>query len=84
MICCLLSALFAGNLVAAGPMASAMMRRPRAILGVLLAVLLVGVAAVAPAAAEHAAHYAARAEANHRSIIAEILAAPLCSGGRTP
>ena len=81
MLCCLASALMAGNLLVAGrigvslPEAPARCcgdgaRRDRGALGI----------AVAPALAEHAAHYAARAEANHRSVLAEILAAPLCSG----
>ena len=45
--------------------------------------LLIGGAsaiAIAPAVAEHAGHYAARAEANQRSVLEEILAQPLCSG----
>jgi hypothetical protein len=31
-------------------------------------------------AAQHADHYAARAEANGRSVLAEIWARPICSG----
>jgi hypothetical protein len=80
MLCCLLSALMAGNLVAAGRLAASMAKRP----GVVAALMLAGVTAIsiaiAPAVAQHGGHYAARAEANHRSVLEEILAQPLCSG----
>jgi hypothetical protein len=80
MLCCLSSALMAGNMLAAGRIGFGLLRRP----SVAAAMALAGIGAlgiaVAPALAEHAAHYAARAEANHRSVLAEILAAPLCSG----
>ncbi len=35
---------------------------------------------LAACVAEHLTHYASRAEANERSILAEIAAAPLCTG----
>lgn len=80
MLCCLLTALMAGNLAVAGRLGLRLLRRP----GFLAALMLGGVTAasiaIAPAIAEHGAHYAARAEANHRSVIEEILAQPLCSG----
>ena len=80
MLCCLLTALMAGNLAVAGPPGPRLLRRP----GFLAALMLGGVAAasiaIAPAIAEHGAHYAARAEASHRSVLDEILAQPLCSG----
>ena len=56
------------------------------VLGFLIvaALMLAGVTAtsiaIAPAVAEHGGHYAARAGANHRSVLEEILAQPFCSG----
>ena len=82
MLCCLLSALMAGNLAVAGRLGVRLVKRP----GVAAALMLAGVTAasiaIAPAVAEHGAHYAARAGANHRSVLEEILAQPLCSGSR--
>ncbi len=77
MLCCLLSALMAGNLAVAGRIAFAR----RGVIA-LAALALAGAAAVAtaPALAEHAGHYAARAAANDRSILEELMAEPLCSG----
>jgi len=80
MLCCLLSALFAGNLVVAGRAGASLMRRPGALAAIVLALAVAGGIAVAPAVAEHAGHYAARAAASHRSVLEEILAQPLCSG----
>lgn len=79
MLCCLLSALMAGNLAVAGRTGLSLLRRPGPLAAIGL--LMAGAAsiAIAPAVAEHGQHYAARAEANHRSILAEILAQPLCS-----
>lgn len=80
MLCCLASALMAGNLALAGRLGLGFLRRRcMAAAMALLATAAVSIA-VAPALAEHAGHYAARAEANHRSVFAELLAAPLCSG----
>lgn len=80
MLCCLASALMAGNLVAAGRLGLGVLRRRSVVAAIaLLASLAAGIAA-APALAEHGRHYAARAEANHRSVFAELLAAPFCSG----
>ncbi|MFT3722987.1 MAG: hypothetical protein QM773_05305 [Hyphomonadaceae bacterium] len=80
MLCCLLSALMAGNLAAAGRMGWSFVRRP----GPVAAIALLGAVAVslaiAPAVAEHGGHYAARAKDHHRSVLEEILAQPLCSG----
>jgi F0F1-type ATP synthase membrane subunit c/vacuolar-type H+-ATPase subunit K len=77
MLCCLLSALMAGNLAAAGRMAFV---RNSAI--TLLGLMITGGIAIvtAPAVAEHAGHYATRAAANDRSILEELMAQPLCSG----
>jgi hypothetical protein len=77
MLCCLLSALMAGNLAAAGRMAFV---RNSAI--ALLGLMITGGIAIAtaPAVAEHAGHYAERATANDRSILEELMAQPLCSG----
>jgi hypothetical protein len=80
MLCCLLSALMAGNVAVAGRAGLSLLRRP----GLLAAIglLIAGAAsiAVAPAVAEHGHHYAARAATHHRSVLEEILAQPLCSG----
>jgi hypothetical protein len=80
MLCCLLSALLAGNLAVAGKAGASLMRRPGAVAAIVLALAAAAGIAVAPAVAEHAGHYAARAEENHRSVLEEILAQPLCSG----
>ncbi|RYG36323.1 MAG: hypothetical protein EON93_05240 [Burkholderiales bacterium] len=84
MICCLLTMAAAGNAVAAGGAGWRLMRYPGRVAasaaGAVLLIATVGGIAVAPAVAEHAGHYAARAEANHRSVLEEILAQPLCSG----
>lgn len=80
MLCCLLSALMAGNLAAAGRAGWSFVRRPGPVAALTL--LIVGAAslAIAPAVAEHGGHYAARAKQHHRSVLEEILAQPLCSG----
>jgi len=80
MLCCLLSAMMTGNIAVAGRIGVSLVKRPgpRAVTGLLFAGA-VGIAE-APALADHGAHYAARAEANHRSMLAEVLAAPSCSG----
>lgn len=83
MLCCLAAALMAGNLIAAWRIALGFLRR-RSVAAAIVLLALAGTGiAVAPALAEHGAHYAARADANHRSVFAEILAAPLCSGEAT-
>jgi hypothetical protein len=84
MLCCLLSALMAGNLAVAGRAGASLLRRPGAAAAIVLLLATAGGIAVAPAVAEHAAHYAARAETNHRSVLEEILAQPLCSGEARP
>jgi hypothetical protein len=77
MLCCLLSALMAGNLAVAGRIAFVR----RGVLALLGLAVTSGVAiATGPAVAEHAGHYAARAAANDRSILEELMAQPLCSG----
>lgn len=80
MLCCLLSAMMAGNLAAAARIGVSLAKRPAS--PAMITLLIAGATgiAVAPALADHAAHYAARAEANHRSVLAEIIAAPFCSG----
>lgn len=80
MLCCLAGALMAGNLLAAGRIGVGLLHRHSvAATAALAGIGALGIA-VAPALADHGAHYAARAEANHRSVFAEILAAPFCSG----
>lgn len=80
MFCCLASALMAGNVLVASKAGFSLLRRHSIRAAMILAGLLAAGIAIMPAVAEHAGHYAARAEANHRSVLAEILAAPLCSG----
>lgn len=80
MLCCLLSAVMAGNIAIAARAGASLLRRPGAVAGIVLLLAAVGGIAVGPAVAEHTGHYAARAEANHRSVLEEILAQPLCSG----
>jgi hypothetical protein len=77
MLCCLTGALVAGNLAVAGRMAFV---RNGAIALAGLAITGGIVVVAAPAFAEHAGHYAARAAANDRSILEELMAQPLCSG----
>lgn len=77
MLCCLLTVAMAGNAAVAG---WRLMRRPGLVAGAVLLIAGVAGIAIAPAVAEHAGHYAARAEANHRSVLEELLAQPLCSG----
>jgi hypothetical protein len=74
MLCCAVSALAA--------VAMPMWRtRIAAAFGTAGIVALVAVsAAFAGLAVQHAGHYAGRAHANERTILAEILAQPICSG----
>ena len=81
MLCCLLSALMAGNLAVAGRTGLSLMRRPGPLAAIGLLIAGAASIAIAPAVAEHGRHYAARAAANHRTVLEEILAQPLCSGG---
>jgi hypothetical protein len=81
MLCCLAAALFAGNFALAGRVFASFVTKRTAAAGLALAFLAGGAAILAPVAAAHADHYGARAEAHGRSILAEILAPPLCSGG---
>ncbi len=80
MLCCLLSALMAGNFAVAGRIVIA----HRGVVA-SAALLVAGVIALAtaPALVEHAGHYASRAAANDRSILEELMAQPLCSGPDT-
>ena len=80
MLCCLLAAVFSGNLAVAGRIAAGLVRRPSA--GKIIALAGVGLvgALLAPMAVAHVGHYAERAKLNDRSILEEILAAPICSG----
>ena len=80
MLCCLLSALMAGNLAVAGRIAYA--NRGAAAFIALAVGGLIAIA-TAPSVAEHAGHYAARAATNDRSILEELMAQPLCSGPDT-
>jgi NAD/NADP transhydrogenase alpha subunit len=79
MVCCFIGALLAGNLAMAGRLCMAAVRRPSALVSIALGVAGASFIAIAPALAEHGRHYAARAEANNRSLVEEILAQPLCS-----
>ncbi len=80
MLCCLVTALMAGNLAAAWRIGQGFVSRPgRAAMLAMLAIAAVSLA-IAPAVAEHAGHYAARARDHHRPLLEEILAQPLCSG----
>jgi hypothetical protein len=81
MLCCLTGAVIAGNAAAVGGFAIGARHR-RIFIGGAVGIAAAGLA-IAPLLAEHAGHYADRAEANGRSVLAEILVAPLCSGGRT-
>jgi len=80
MLCCLLAAVFSGNLAVAGRIAAGLVKRPSA--GKIMALAGVGLvgAVLAPMAAAHVGHYSERAQLNHRSVLEEILAAPICSG----
>jgi hypothetical protein len=80
MLCCLLAALFSGNLAAAGRMAFGLARKPTAAKVLMFGALAGGAALLAPVAVAHAGHYAERAAAHERSILEEILAQPLCTG----
>ncbi len=84
MLCCLFGAVLAGNLAVAGRAGVSLLRRPGGAAAIVLLLAASGGIAVAPAVAEHAVHYAARAETNHRSVLEEILAQPLCSGEARP
>lgn len=79
MLCCLFTALMAGNLAAAGRVGWSFVRRPAAAAALALVSMGAVSLAIAPAVAEHADHYAARAKLHHRSVLEEILAQPLCS-----
>ena len=84
MLCCLLGALLAGNLAVACRAGVSLLRRRGAVAAIALLLASASGIAIAPAVAEHAVHYAARAETNHRSVLEEILAQPLCSGEARP
>ncbi|SEC30951.1 hypothetical protein SAMN05519104_1134 [Rhizobiales bacterium GAS188] len=80
-MCCALAALLIGALAAWRRWSAAALewrphlRRAAACVACAIA-LMTGIAL----AAEHADHYAGRAEANGRSLLAEIWARPICSG----
>jgi hypothetical protein len=80
MLCCLLAALFSGNLAAAGRMAVGLAHKPTAAKVLVFSALVGGAALLAPVVVAHAGHYAERAAAHERSILEEILAQPLCTG----
>ena len=81
MICCLLAALFSGNLAVAGRMALGLTKKPSLVRVLVVASLAGAAALLAPAAIAHAGHYAERAKLHERSILEEILAQPICTGG---
>lgn len=70
----------AGNVALAGRAGINLMRKPGIVAGAVLLIAAIAGIAVAPAVAEHVDHYTARAETNHRSVLEELLAQPLCSG----
>ena len=80
MLCCLLAALSAGNLAAVARIAVRLAGERTGAMAVALAAGLGGLAALSPFVIEHAGHYAQRAADHERSILAEILAQPLCTG----
>ncbi len=80
MLCCLFAALSAGNLAVVARTAGRLAAERTGATVIALAAGLAGLAALSPFAIEHAGHYADRAAAHERSILAEILAQPLCSG----
>ena len=80
MLCCLLAAVFSGNIAVVGRIAVGFVKRPSA--GKIAALAALGLlgAVLAPMAMAHVGHYAERAKEHDRSILEEILAAPICSG----
>lgn len=80
MLCCLVTALLSGKLLVAARMAFGVAVKPSAAKLWMLGGLAGGAAFLAPFAAAHAGHFAERAALNHRSILEEILAQPLCTG----
>lgn len=80
MLCCLLAALLSGNIAVVGRIAVGFVRRPNATRFMLVGVFAAAGALLTPAAIAHVGHYAERASLNERSLLEEILAAPICSG----
>ncbi len=81
MLCCLAITLLSGNL-AAGAGLTLTPRRARGASRRFVMVALAGAAALlTPAAIAHAGHYAQRAKAHERTVLEEMLAQPLCTGG---
>jgi hypothetical protein len=80
MLCCLLAALFSGNVAAAGQMAVGLARKPTAAKFLVFGALAGGAALLAPVVVAHAGQYAERAAVHDRSVLEEFLAQPLCTG----
>jgi hypothetical protein len=74
VICCTLGAVAAATVAARRHRRPSLLRLAPAFALPVLSLALTGLAAW------HLDHYAARAAANQRTLIAEILAAPLCVG----
>jgi len=75
MLCCALGVATAGQLGAAWRIRSRRNVLPVAAIAAVIAGTTAGA---------HASHYAARAERNGRGLLAEIVAAPLCTGAPQP
>lgn len=82
-MCCALGALLIALVTAWRTRFGAMLGWwPRARLAVTLATTAIALIAGWALAAQHFSHYVARAQANERGVLAEILAQPICSGNR--
>jgi hypothetical protein len=82
-MCCALGALIIAGIAAWRRMLNAASSWHRGMrwAAMVAAALALGVGAAA--AAQHFNHYAARAEAHRRTVLAEILAQPICDGAST-
>jgi hypothetical protein len=80
-MCCALGALFIALITAWRTRFKTVFGwRPRARAAVGFSTAAIVLIAGSALAAEHFSHYVARAEANERGVLAEILAQPICSG----
>jgi hypothetical protein len=80
-MCCALGALLIALITAWRTRLGAVLDwRPRARTAATFGAATIVLVAGSALAAEHVSHYVARARANERSVLAEILAQPICSG----